>query len=59
LLSSHLNTPPPRLEEDNRRVTPEFAQVIRWAMSKNASDRPRSSEEFCERIRRTAVFRPA
>ena len=25
LLGRHLNDPPPRLEEDNRRVTPEFA----------------------------------
>jgi eukaryotic-like serine/threonine-protein kinase len=59
LLNSHLNTPPPRLEEDNRRVAPEFAQLIRWAMAKSPADRPQSSEEFCERIRRTAVFRPA
>jgi len=58
LLSKHLNAPPPPLEAANSRVTPEFSQMVRWAMAKNPTERPRSSEEFCEKIRRTTVFRP-
>jgi len=57
LLNRHLKAPPPPLEAANRRVTPEFSQLIGWAMAKSPTDRPRSSEEFCERIRQTAVFR--
>jgi eukaryotic-like serine/threonine-protein kinase len=56
LLNKHLKSPPPPLEAANRRVTPEFAQLIRWAMAKSPADRPRSSEDFCERIRKTPVF---
>jgi serine/threonine protein kinase len=59
LLNKHLKSPPPPLEAANRTVTPEFAHLIRWAMAKDPNDRPRSSEEFCERIRQTPVFRRA
>ncbi len=57
LLNKHLGAAPPCLETVNRNVTPEFAQLIRWAMAKKPAERPRSSEEFCQRIRKTSVFR--
>jgi len=59
LLSKHLKTPPPPLEAANRSVTPEFAQLIRWAMAKSPAERPRSTQEFYERVRGTPVFRRA
>lgn len=57
LLNKHLKTPPPSLETANRSVTPEFAQLIRWAMAKNPDERPGSTQQFYERVRVTPVFR--
>jgi len=57
LLHKHLKTPPPTLEAANRSVTPEFAQLVRWAMAKDPAERPRSTQDFYERVRATPVFR--
>ena len=57
LLNKHLKSPPPPLEAANRRVTPEFAQLVRWAMAKSPAERPRSSDDFCQRVSKTPVFR--
>jgi len=57
LLNKHLKAPPPPLEAANRSVTPEFAQLVRRAMAKSPAERPRSTQDFYERIRATPVFR--
>ncbi len=57
LLNKHLKSPPPALEAANRSVTPEFAQLVRWAMAKSPAERPRSTEDFHQRILATPVFR--
>ena len=57
LLNKHLKAPPPALENVNPNVTMEFAQLIRWTLQKDPAARPGSSEEFCQRVRQTPVFR--
>lgn len=57
LLSKHLKGSVPGLETVNPDVTPEFAQLVRWAMQKDPAARPRSSEEFYRRVSQTPVFR--
>ncbi len=57
LLNKHLKSPPPALEAANRSVTPEFAQLIRRAMAKSPAERPRSTEDFYQRILATPLFR--
>lgn len=57
LLTKHLRSAPPALEAIQPAVTPEFAQLIRWAMAKDPAARPQSSWEFCQRLRRVSVFR--
>ncbi len=59
LLNKHLKAPVPALESLSVSVTPEFAQLIRWAMQKEAAARPRTTEEFCRKVRQTPVFRRA
>jgi serine/threonine protein kinase len=46
LLAKHIKTPPPSLEAHNKNVTPEFAQLVRQALSKNPAKRPKSVDEF-------------
>jgi serine/threonine protein kinase len=57
LLNKHLKAPLPALENINPNVTMEFAQLIRWALQKDPAARPRSSEEFLQKVRQTPVFR--
>lgn len=57
LLTKHLRSAPPSLDTIQPAVTPEFAQLIRWALAKDPADRPQSSWEFCQRLRRMSVFR--
>ncbi len=57
LLTKHLRSAPPSLEASQPAVTPEFAQLIRWAMAKDPAGRPQSSWEFCQRLRRVNVLR--
>jgi serine/threonine protein kinase len=57
LLNKHLKGPLPALENVNPNVTPEFAQLIRWAMQKDPADRPRSTEEFYSKVCQMPVFR--
>lgn len=57
LLTKHLRSAPPSLEAIQPAVTPEFAQLLRWAMAKDPAARPQSSWEFCQRLRRVNVFR--
>ncbi len=57
LLAKHLRAAPPPLETIQPAVTPEFAQLIRWAMAKDPAARPQSSWEFCQRLRQVSVFR--
>lgn len=57
LLNKHLKGPLPSLENVNPNVTPEFAQLIRWAMQKDPGARPRSTEEFYSKVCQTPVFR--
>jgi len=57
LLSKHLRAAPPSLEATQPAVTPEFAQLVRWAMAKDPAARPQSSWEFCQRLRRVSMFR--
>jgi len=46
LLVKHIKTPPPSLEAYNKNVTPEFAQLVRRALSKDPDKRPESVDEF-------------
>lgn len=57
LLTKHLRATPPGLETINRDVTPEFAQLVRWAIAKEPASRPHSTEEYYQKIRQTPVFR--
>ena len=57
LLNKHLKGPLPALENVNPNVTMEFAQLIRWTLQKEPAARPRSTEEFCQKVRQTPVFR--
>jgi serine/threonine protein kinase len=57
LLTRHLRAAVPSLEAANRDVTPEFAQLIRRAMSKKPSARFKSVGEFYEELCKIKVFR--
>ena len=57
LLTKHLKTPPPPLEAANPNVTPEFAALIRRAMAKEPSARPKSAADFLIELRGIRVFR--
>jgi serine/threonine protein kinase len=57
LLTKHLRAPIPSLEVVNKNVSPAFAQLIRQTMAKAASERPKSSKEFFQRVLETPVFR--
>ncbi len=46
LLVKHIKTPPPSLEALNKNVAPEFAQLVRRALSKDPDKRPDSVDEF-------------
>jgi eukaryotic-like serine/threonine-protein kinase len=59
LLLKHLRAAIPTLESMNRNVTPEFGELIRRAMSKKASLRPKSVEDFLTDFRMVRVFRRA
>jgi len=56
LLSKHLLSPPPDLRAANPHATPEFAQLIGWALAKRPAQRPRSTEQFYQRVRQTPVL---
>jgi hypothetical protein len=45
------------LEAANPNVTPEFAQLIRRAMAKEPSARPKSAADFLIELRGIRVFR--
>jgi serine/threonine protein kinase len=57
LLMKHLKATPPPLEAANPNVTPEFAQLIRRAMAKEPSARPKSAADFLIELRGIRVFR--
>jgi serine/threonine protein kinase len=57
LLMKHLKAAPPPLEAANPNVTPEFAQLIRRAMAKEPSARPKSAADFLIELRGIHVFR--
>ena len=57
LLTKHLKAPLPPLEAANPNVTPEFAQLIRRAMAKEPSARPKSAADFLIELRGIRVFR--
>ena len=57
LLMKHLKAVPPPLEAANPNVTPEFAQLIRRAMAKEPSARPKSTADFLIELRGIRVFR--
>lgn len=57
LLTKHLKAPPPPLEAANPNVTPEFAALIRRAMAKEPSARPKSAADFLIELRGIRVYR--
>lgn len=57
LLNKHLYSPPPPLEALNNNVTPEFAQLVRKMMSKKATHRPPSMEDFLGEFRMLRIFK--
>ena len=57
LLSKHVKAAIPTLESANRNVTPEFGELIRRAMAKKPSARPKSMQDFLTDFRRIRVFR--
>lgn len=57
LLNKHIFDAIPALDTANRRVTPEFAALVRNAMAKKPEARPQSIDEFLTEMRRTPVFR--
>jgi len=57
LLMKHLKAAPPSLEAANRNVTPEFAQLIRKAMSKKLSARHKSVTEFFEELQGVRILK--
>ena len=57
LLMKHLKSSPPSLEALNPNVTPALAQLLRRAMAKKPSDRPKSVADFLREFRTMRVFR--
>jgi serine/threonine-protein kinase len=53
LLQKHLRSTPPPLEAFNKNIAPEFAQLVRQALSKDPAKRPESVNEF----RHSRVFK--
>lgn len=57
LLNKHIKVPPPPLEAIDRNITPEFAQLVRRALSKNPADRPQTMGDFLLEFRMLRVFK--
>ena len=57
LFGKHLKGAPPSLEAADRNVTPEFAQLIRRCLAKEAAARPASAQEFLEEFRKLRMFK--
>lgn len=57
LLNKHLKSPPPPLESVNSNVTPEFGQLIRKCLAKEAKQRIASLDDFLEEFRTCRLFK--
>jgi serine/threonine protein kinase len=57
LLRKHLRAPPPPLEAVDRNITPEFAQLVRRCMAKDADKRPDSVQDFLNEFRMMRMFK--
>jgi len=57
LLNKHLRAAPPSLEAADSNITPEFAQLVRRAMSKDPAGRPQDMNDFLREMRMQKIFK--
>lgn len=57
LLNKHLSASPPNVALRNKNITPEFMEVLKMMMAKKATDRPKSTAELMQMMRKVRIFR--
>jgi serine/threonine protein kinase len=57
LLNKHLRAAAPSVDAVEKNVTPQFAQLLRKAMSKKPSERHKSVDDFLTELRMVKVYR--
>ena len=57
LLNKHLNSTPPAVTQRNKNITPEFVEVLKMMMAKKPEDRPKTTVELMQTMRKVRIFR--
>jgi len=57
LLNKHLSAPPPSVQQRNKNITPEFAELLKTMLAKKPRDRPKTTQELLRLLQSTRPFR--
>ena len=57
LLNKHLFATPPPVQQRNKNVTPEFAELLKTMLAKKLQDRPKNTNELLRLLQTIRPFR--
>jgi len=57
LLNKHISAVPPPVQQRNKNVTPEFAELLKTMLAKKPQDRPKNTNELLRLLQTTRPFR--
>jgi serine/threonine protein kinase len=57
LLNKHISVAPPSVQQRNKNVTPEFAELLKMMLAKKPQDRPKDTNELLRLLQSVRPFR--